>query len=111
MGFSPTIRDGPRNDPTSGRGGSLDRKEPNAWFVERLASTSAWIIARECVEKFGDLKNWQSVVGTGPWMLERYEPTKLKFVRNPNYYQPGAPYVDAVELTVDPDPKSAFEAF
>ena len=86
-------------------------KEPNAWFVERLASTSTWIIAKECVEKFGDLKSWQSVVGTGPWMLERSEPTKLSFVRNPNYFQPGAPYVDAVELTVDPNPQSAFEAF
>ena len=86
-------------------------KEPNAWFVERLASTSTWIIARECVEKFGDLKSWQSVVGMGPWMLERSEPTKLTFVRNPNYFQPGAPYVDAVELTVDPNPKSAFEDF
>ena len=26
-------------------------KEPNAWFLEMLASTSAWIIAKECVEK------------------------------------------------------------
>ena len=69
-------------------------KEPNAWFAERLASISACIIAKECVEKFGDLKTWQSVVGTGPWMLERSEPTKLTFVRNPNYFQPGAPYVD-----------------
>ena len=31
-------------------------KEPNAWFVERLASISARIVAKECVEKFGDLK-------------------------------------------------------
>ena len=31
-------------------------KEPNAWFLDMLASTSAWIIAKECVEKFGDLK-------------------------------------------------------
>ena len=86
-------------------------KEPNAWFVERLASISACIIANECVEKFGDLKTSQSVLGTGPWMLERSEPTKLNFVRNPNYFQPGAPYVDGVELTVDPDPQSALEAF
>jgi peptide/nickel transport system substrate-binding protein len=41
-------------------------KEPNAWFAERLASISACIIAKECVEKFGDLKTSQSVVGTGP---------------------------------------------
>ena len=87
-------------------------KEPNVWFVDRLASTSTWIVARECVEKHGDLTKWESVVGTGPWMLERYEPTtKMTFVRNPNYFQSGLPYVDAVELTVDPDPASAFATF
>ena len=49
-------------------------KEPNAWFLDMLASTSTWIIAKECVEKFGDLKKMESVVGTGPWMLETWEP-------------------------------------
>jgi peptide/nickel transport system substrate-binding protein len=87
-------------------------KEPNAWFVDRLASTSTWIIARECVEKYGDLKKWESVVGTGPWMLERYEPgARLSFVRNPNCFYPGLPYVDAVEITITPDPNVALAAF
>ena len=87
-------------------------KEPHAWFAERLASTSTWIIAKECVDKHGDLKKWESVVGTGPWMLERYAPpTKLSFVKNPNYFVPSLPYADAVELTIDPDPTSAFNAF
>jgi len=87
-------------------------KEPNAWFVDRLASTSTWIIARECVEKYGDLKKWESVVGTGPWMLERYEPgARLSFVRNPNCFYPQLPYVDSVELTIIPDSNAAFAAF
>ncbi len=87
-------------------------KEPNAWFVDRLASTSTWIIARECVEKYGDLKKWESVVGTGPWMLERYEPgARLSFVRNPNCFYSNLPYVDSVELTINPDPNAAFAAF
>src|SRR5215471_8796536 len=86
-------------------------KEPDAWFVDRLASTSAWIIAKECVEKYGDLKRWESVVGTGPWMLDIYEPNaKLHFVRT-NYFVTELPYVDVVELTVDPDPAAAFAAF
>src|SRR5262247_2049502 len=50
-------------------------KEPYAWFLDALASTSTWIIAKEAVEQFGDLKKPESVVGTGPWMLERYEPS------------------------------------
>jgi len=87
-------------------------KEPNAWFLDRLASTSTWIIARECVEKYGDLKKWESVVGTGPWMLERYEPgAKLTFVRNPNCFYPGLPYADSVEIVINPDPNAAFAAF
>ncbi|HKW90961.1 MAG TPA: ABC transporter substrate-binding protein [Methylomirabilota bacterium] len=87
-------------------------KEPNVWFVDRLASTSTWIIAKECVEKYGDLKKPESVVGTGPWMLERYDsPSRVSFGRNRNYFLPGLPYADAVELTIDPDPASAFAAF
>src|SRR5437660_8111046 len=82
-------------------------KEPNAWFLDLLASTSTWIVARECVEKFGDLKKVESVVGTGPWMLERWEPNvKLVYTRNPHYFVPGLPYADGVEILIDKDPSS-----
>src|SRR5919106_6014237 len=81
--------------------------EPNAWFLDLLASTSTWIIAKECVEKFGDLKKVESVVGTGPWMLERWEPNiKLLYTRNPNYFVSGQPYADNVEALIDKDPSS-----
>jgi peptide/nickel transport system substrate-binding protein len=87
-------------------------KEPNAWFLDLLASTSTWIIAKECVEKFGDLKKVESVVGTGPWMLERWEPNvKMTFVRNPSYYLTGLPYADGVEMLIDKDPSSRLAAF
>jgi peptide/nickel transport system substrate-binding protein len=84
-------------------------KEPFAWFLEALASTSTWIIAREAVEKFGDLRKAEACVGTGPWMLEHYEPkVRLTFVRHPHYFLPGLPYADGVEVTVDDDPASRF---
>jgi peptide/nickel transport system substrate-binding protein len=87
-------------------------KEPNAWFLDMLASTSTWIIAKECVEKFGDLKKVESVVGTGPWMLERWEPNvRMTFVRHPNYFVPGLPYADGVEMLIDKDPSSRLAAF
>lgn len=82
-------------------------KEPNAWFLDMLASTSTWIVARECVEKFGDLKKVESVVGTGPWMLERWEPNvRITYVRHPHYFVPGLPYAEAVEMIIDKDPSS-----
>jgi peptide/nickel transport system substrate-binding protein len=87
-------------------------KEPNAWFIDMLASTSTWIIARECVEKFGDLKKVESVVGTGPWMLDRWEPNvRLTYVRHPSYFVPGLPYADGVEILIDKDPSSRLAAF
>ena len=87
-------------------------KEPFAWFLDALASTSTWIIAKEAVEKFGDLKKPEAVVGTGPWMLERYEPgTRITYVRNPNYFVPGLPYVDGVDVSIDTDPSAAFASF
>ena len=82
-------------------------REPYAWFLDALASPSTWIVARECVEKFGDLKRAEANVGTGPWILERWEPnTRLTYVRNPNYFVPGLPYADGVDVTIDADPSS-----
>jgi peptide/nickel transport system substrate-binding protein len=50
-------------------------KEPFAWFLDVLANPVALpVVARECVEKFGDLKKAESVVGSGPWMLDSYGP-------------------------------------
>jgi peptide/nickel transport system substrate-binding protein len=83
-------------------------KEPFAWFLDALASPSTWIVAKEAVEQYGDLKRPESCIGTGPWMLERYEPNvRCTWVRNPNYFIPGLPYVDNVEVAIETDPASA----
>jgi peptide/nickel transport system substrate-binding protein len=77
-------------------------KEPYVWLVSALAYPwSTWIIAPEMVDKFGDLKKPESAIGTGPFLLERYEPNvKTVFRRNPDYYRQGQPYVDGVEWLV-----------
>ena len=86
--------------------------EPFAWFLDYLAATVMWIVPREAVEKFGDLRKAEACIGTGPWMLERYDTNvRLSFVRNPNYFIPGLPYADAVEVVVDEDPSSRLAAW
>ncbi len=81
--------------------------EPFAWLPQILASTVMWVLPREAVEKFGDAKKPEACIGTGPWMLERYEQgVRVTFVRNPNYFVPGLPYADGVEATVDEDTAS-----
>jgi peptide/nickel transport system substrate-binding protein len=81
--------------------------EPFGWFLDYLANTVTWIVPREAVEHFGDLRRAEACIGTGPWMLERYEPnTRLTFVRNKDYFIHGLPYADGVEVAVDEDPSS-----
>jgi peptide/nickel transport system substrate-binding protein len=81
--------------------------EPFAWLLDYLATTVMWVIPKEAVDKYGDVKRAEACIGTGPWMLERYDPNvRLTFARNPNYFIPGLPYADAVEVAVDEDPSS-----
>jgi peptide/nickel transport system substrate-binding protein len=88
-------------------------KEPSAWFLDMLAAPMAVaIVAKECVERFGDLKKTEACVGSGPWMLDGYKPNQsLSFVRNPNYFVQGLPYIDRVEATVDEDAASRMSSF
>jgi peptide/nickel transport system substrate-binding protein len=88
-------------------------KEPFAWFLDALANPMAVaIVAKECVDKFGDLKKWESVVGTGPWMLDSYRPNQgMTLVRNPAYFVQGLPYIERIDVTVDEDNASRISSF
>ena len=80
--------------------------EPFVWLLDVLANAmSMWIIAPEVVAKYGDLKKVETAIGTGPFLLERYEPNvKTLFKRNPDYFLTDQPYVDGVEwLAIDDD--------
>ena len=75
-------------------------KEPFVWLVDKLAQGGV-IIAHEVVEHYGDLKPPEAAIGTGPFLLERYEPNvKTVFKRNPAYFRTEQPYVDGVEWLV-----------
>jgi peptide/nickel transport system substrate-binding protein len=88
-------------------------KEASAWFLDTLASPMVVaMVAKEASEKFGDLKKPESFVGTGPWMLDSYRPNQgMTLVRNPNYFMPGLPYIDRVEIFVDEDNASRIASF
>jgi len=66
-------------------------KEPFVWLIETLANPVMVIIAPEVVDTFGDLKKPETAIGTGPFLLERYEPNvKTVFTRNPDYFVPAS---------------------
>jgi peptide/nickel transport system substrate-binding protein len=88
-------------------------KEPFVWFLDMLSNPHAVaIVAREVLDKHGDFKKAEAVIGTGPWMLDSYRPNVgLSYVRHPNYFTAGQPYIDRIELTVDEDNASRMAAF
>jgi peptide/nickel transport system substrate-binding protein len=91
----------------------LTLKQPFVWLLDMLSNPHAVaIVAKEVVEKYGDLKKWESVIGTGPWMLDSYRPNVgISYVRNPNYFIQGLPYIDRIETSVDEDNASRMAAF
>ena len=88
-------------------------KEPFVWLLDVLANPmAAAVVAKEVVDKYGDLKKPEAVIGTGPWMLDAYRPNQgMTFVRNPHYFVAGLPYIERVELGVDEDNASRTAAF
>jgi peptide/nickel transport system substrate-binding protein len=85
-------------------------KEPFAWFLDSAALL--YILPREAADKDGMYKKPETAIGTGPWMLERYEPNvRLTFVRNPSFYRSGLPYADGVDFRIDTDPASKLAAW
>src|SRR5262249_33367366 len=80
-------------------------KEPFVWLLDVLANAMCtWIIAPEAGQRYGDFKRVETAIGTGPFLLERYEPhVKTAFKCNPDYFLPGLPYLDGVEWLVVED--------
>jgi ABC-type transport system substrate-binding protein len=58
----------------------------------------------EAEDKYGDFNKAEVAIGSGPFVLERYERgVTLVFKRNPDFYVQGLPYFDGVEWQVTPD--------
>jgi len=54
----------------------------------------------------------QQPIGTGPFKFAEFKPNEsIKLVKNPEYWKPGLPYLDAVEYTIIPNRSTAMLAF
>ena len=52
------------------------------------------------------------IVGTGPFILQEYKrDVSMTFVKNPNYWQAGKPYLDGIEFDIIPDATTASALF
>ncbi|MGI8809244.1 MAG: ABC transporter substrate-binding protein [Acidimicrobiales bacterium] len=83
--------------------------QPYAPLLQQMNVTEAPIIPKHVYDACADLATVASCpanktpVGTGPFKLDSYSTTEIKLSRNPNYFKPGLPYLDAMVQRVIPD--------
>ena len=76
----------------------VDLADAFAPFLVGLAEPWAALLPRELEDRTGDFRTAESLVGCGPFLLERHEPgIKAVFMRNPGYHAKPRPYLDRIE--------------
>jgi peptide/nickel transport system substrate-binding protein len=88
----------------------ISTKQPYAESLSEIGGVQKAIVAREAVEKFGDLS--QNAIGAGPYTLEEYvkgERTVLK--RNPDYFDKNVAFPDMIRWTTILDQSTLLAAY
>jgi peptide/nickel transport system substrate-binding protein len=87
-------------------------KSPDAVFLWNMGDPFLLMVAREQVEAEPDGILQTGVIGTGPFILKEFTPkVSYTLVRNPDYFIPGLPYLDRIEVRNIPDNITRFNAF
>jgi len=83
---------------------SFHFEAPFAALLPNLAYRPLCIFSPTAYQEHGE--EWMStnIVGTGPFIQDEFvKGEHIRFVRNPNYWQEGKPYLDAVKIINVPD--------
>ncbi len=87
-------------------------KAPEAAFVANLSADPVLVMAKEAVDKAGTFTSADVVVGTGPFIITSVqELISAEYVRNPDYWKPGLPYLDGMREQYFATGDAAFAAF
>jgi peptide/nickel transport system substrate-binding protein len=81
--------------------------------------TQGWVVPREAVEQYGDLRDWRNACGTGPFIVTDYIPdSSITYAKHPNYWQNDPfhpenqlPYVDRFKILIIPDNSTRLAGF
>jgi peptide/nickel transport system substrate-binding protein len=90
----------------------ISTSTPDASFLFKCAADGLTTMAREAVEKADKFATAQEVVGTGPYMITSVqENVGAEYVRNPDYWRAGKPYLDGMRTKHFGNDQLAFAAF
>ncbi|MBI2910239.1 MAG: ABC transporter substrate-binding protein [Chloroflexi bacterium] len=85
-------------------------KQPAAALLNVLSQGYIVIYSKAFVEKKGHMKN--DIMGTGPYKLKSYAANiSLEYVKNPDYFVKGRPYLDGITFYIIRDTGTRLAAF
>src|SRR5205814_9648122 len=83
-------------------------KRPQPYLVALLASGQSPVYP--CHVAPAQMR--QQPIGTGPFKFVEYKPNEsIKVAKNPDYWKPGLPYLDAIEYSIIPNVSTQLLAF
>jgi peptide/nickel transport system substrate-binding protein len=87
-------------------------KGPDSSTLKRLATDQIAIMPRELVEKNPTPLTADAIAGTGPFIMKSIEVNVgADYVRNPDYWKAGLPYLDEFRTRHFTDLQTAYSAF
>jgi len=82
-------------------------RAPDLSFLNALSMECCDVVPREWVEKWGK-EFGRHPLGTGPFVFRKWVPGReIVLDRNPNYWEPGRPYLDAIDCQLSLSPSTA----
>jgi ABC-type transport system substrate-binding protein len=89
----------------------IQLNQPDLVFSDIMARPLSVVLPREEVERV-DKRFGQHPIGCGPFVLKEWKRgVELRLERNPHYFLPGRPYLDAVELLIGVDESTQIMMF
>jgi len=90
----------------------ITTKGPDASTLIKLAVEELAILSHEVYEKYPKPTTADAAVGTGPFIMTAVEENvSAEYVRNPDYWKPGLPYLDGFRTRAFPDTQGTYAAF
>src|SRR6185437_15208025 len=72
--------------------------KPTSTFLAGLTDFRNSLIPRDFLDLGGKFENSESLVGTGPFVIQTFRNLeRAVFTKNPSYWKPSVPYVDTTE--------------
>lgn len=90
----------------------ITTKTPDATLLSNLSGDGLLTLAPEVVERAGRFTTPDMAIGTGPFVVRSIEENVgAEYVRNPDYWKPGRPYLDEVRTRHFENEQPAYAAF